>query len=557
MPSRLLALLLLAVTLGAAGSLAGQRPAPAGATMAAPIDTLAPAAPLSAPVLMDSDTLFMLYGHLGPFGPVERATAVNSRLIHWRAELARGTDTIHVAAIDERHQLSIGDQVLMTVLDADTLPGMSRAATATEFARRIQVASASAVQAVSVKAITIDALYALATTVVLVLILVLMRLIFRRLYAAFHPTRVQPLRLQRFELLSAHQLAGGIKALVRAVRVLLTLALCYFYISLVLSFFPWTVSLSRQIIGYVVTPLEAVGASILAYLPNIFFILVIVVVTRYLLKMIHLVFRAIGSGAIAWDGFNREWADTTYNIVRFLVIAFAGVVLWPKLPGSGSAAFKGASIFVGVLFSLGSTSAIGNIVAGVVLTYTQAFRVGDRVTIGETTGDVMEKTLLITRVRTIKNVAITIPNGTVLSTQVINYTSLAQTDGLILHTTVTIGYDAPWAQVHQLLIDAALATGNILAEPKPFVLQTSLDDFYVSYQINAYTNNAAEMAVTYSDLHRQIQDQFNASGVEIMSPHYASLRDGNQVTTPSDQLPKGYVAPAFVVESRPGRGTSA
>jgi small-conductance mechanosensitive channel len=227
------------------------------------------------------------------------------------------------------------------------------------------------------------------------------------------------------------------------------------------------------------------------------------------------------------------------------VFAFAVVVMWPYLPGSGSDAFKGVSLFVGVLFSLGSSGAVGNIVAGVVLTYTRAFQIGDRVKIGETTGDVFERTLLVTRLRTIKNVDVTIPNGAVLGNQVINYTGQAQGPGLILHTTITIGYDAPWKQIHELLIAAAKATPEILEDPAPFVLQTSLDDFYVSYQINAYTRNPSVMARTYSVLHQNIQDQFNGAGVEIMSPHYNALRDGNQMTIPPAQLPRTYQAPAF------------
>jgi small-conductance mechanosensitive channel len=222
--------------------------------------------------------------------------------------------------------------------------------------------------------------------------------------------------------------------------------------------------------------------------------------------------------------------------------------MFPYLPGAGSDAFKGVSLFVGVLFSLGSSGAVGNIVAGVVLTYTNAFRVGDRVQIGETVGDVVERTMLVTRVRTIKNVDITIPNGTVLASQVINFTTQAADRGLILHSTVTIGYDVPWRQVHELLIAAAGATENVLAEPAPFVLQTSLDDFYVSYQINAYTELPAVMAQTYSLLHQNIQDRFNEAGVEIMSPHYGALRDGNQATIPADHLAKGYRAPTFRLE---------
>ncbi|HEY4320997.1 MAG TPA: mechanosensitive ion channel domain-containing protein [Gemmatimonadales bacterium] len=358
-------------------------------------------------------------------------------------------------------------------------------------------------------------------------------------------------------MLSSARLGDGLTVIARSARTLLTLLMFYVYLPLVLSFFPWTQPMSRRIVGYVTTPLRSLLNGFLAYLPNVLFAIIIVIVARYVIKVIRLIFEAIGSGALAIDGFHPDWARPTYGIVRFLVVAFAAVVMWPYLPGSGSDAFKGVSLFVGVLVSLGSSGAVGNIVAGVVLTYTQAFRVGDRVEIGATTGDVMEKTLLVTRLRTIKNVEVTIPNGTVLATQVINYSTLAASRGLILHTTVTIGYDAPWAKVHQLLIDAAVGTEDIMPTPAPFVLQTSLDDFFVSYQINAYTDQPAKMAVTYSNLHRNIQDRFNAAGVEIMSPHYASLRDGNRVTTPAEQVPSAYQPPAFVVDARVRRADGA
>ena len=216
---------------------------------------------------------------------------------------------------------------------------------------------------------------------------------------------------------------------------------------------------------------------------------------------------------------------------------------------SASAAFKGVSLFFGVLFSLGSSGAVGNMMAGIILTYTRAFQIGDHVKIGDTTGDVIERTLLVTRVRTIKNVAITIPNCSVLSGQIVNYTSMAQERGLILHTGVTIGYDVPWKQVHALLIAAAERTEHILKEPKPFVLQTSLDDFYVAYQINAYTNRADGQAGIYSELHQNIQDSFNEGGVEILSPHYRAARDGNMVTIPANYLPADYKAPSFRIEN--------
>lgn len=205
---------------------------------------------------------------------------------------------------------------------------------------------------------------------------------------------------------------------------------------------------------------------------------------------------------------------------------------------------------MGVLFTFGSAGALGNVVAGLVLTYMRAFKIGDRVTIGEVTGDVIEKTLLVTRVRTIQNEMISVPNSTVMNNHTVNFSSDAAVNGLILHTTVTIGYDAPWRQVHQLLIDAALATDLIEQEPAPYVLQTSLDDYYVSYRINAYTKAPNKQARIYSQLHQNIQDKFNEAGVEIMSPHYKALRDGNATTIPAEHLPKDYEAPAFQVRQQ-------
>jgi small-conductance mechanosensitive channel len=226
---------------------------------------------------------------------------------------------------------------------------------------------------------------------------------------------------------------------------------------------------------------------------------------------------------------------------------FALVMAFPYLPGSESEAFKGVSIFLGVLFSLGSTSAVANVVAGLILNYTRAFSIGDRVRIGDVEGDVIFKTLLVTHIRTVKNVEITLPNSTVLGGAVHNFSMAAKESPLILHTSITIGYDAPWRRVHELLISAAQSTQYILSNPPPFVLQTALNDFYVSYQINAYTDHPHEMARIYSELHQNIQDKFNEGGVEIMSPHYSQLRDGNTTTIPESYRPEDYTAPGHRV----------
>jgi len=230
-----------------------------------------------------------------------------------------------------------------------------------------------------------------------------------------------------------------------------------------------------------------------------------------------------------------------------MVLALAAVVVFPYLPGSKSPAFQGITIFLGLLLSLGSSSAVANAVAGTILNYTRSFQVGDMVKIGDTLGRVLEKGLLVTRVETQKREVITIPNGVVMGAAVQNYTTEAKTGGVTFYTTVTIGYDAPWRQVHELLISSALATRHILKAPPPFVLQRALNDFNVSYELNAYTDKPDQMQEIYSQLHQNIQDKFNEANVEIMSPHYAALRDGNSVTTPAQYRSDSYKPSAFLV----------
>jgi small-conductance mechanosensitive channel len=306
---------------------------------------------------------------------------------------------------------------------------------------------------------------------------------------------------------------------------------------------------SATLIDYLRSGAGLVLSTVASDLPNIVMIAIIAVITRYVIKFCRFIFGEIGRGTIAIPGFYAEWADPTYKIARFLILAFAAVVMFPYFPGHDSPAFKGISIFVGVLFSLGSAGAVGNIIAGVLLTYTRAFQIGDRVRISDTVGDVLGKTLLATRIRTIKNEDVTVPNSLVLGSHIVNFSACAAEGGLILHTSVTIGYDAPWRRIHELLIASALSTQGILRTPLPFVLQTSLNDFYVAYEINAYTNEPTRMAVIYAEIHQNIQDKFNEAGVEICSPHFAAVRDANHIAIPPVYVSEGYVAPAFRVRA--------
>lgn len=507
----------------------------------------------AAALVIRGDTALFVPARFGAFTAQQRADAIQSRL---RGLTRVRLDSLGVVVGERGSDITAGDVILMTVTDDDaSVTGVPRDVLAAQFRDALwaQVNKVSLVE--TVRAIAIGAGLTLVATIVLIVLLRLVRRGIARGEAMLEARKdggLPSLRIKTLEILTAEQVAQGLAAVLRFLRVAVILLLLYFYLPLILGFFPWTAPYADRLLGYVLDPLGRIGWGVLEYLPNIAFIAVIVVVTRYALVVVKAVFTAVERGTLTFGGFEPEWAEPTYKIARFLVIAFVLVVIFPYLPGAQSDAFKGISLFLGLLVSLGSSSAISNIIAGVVLTYTRAFSVGDRVRIAETTGDVVAKSLLVTRVRTVKNVDVTIPNAMVLGAHVLNYTAMARNEGLILHTAVTIGYDVPWRQVHELLLGAAAQVPELLKEPKPFVLQTALGDFSVAYELNAYTRSASGVGETYSSLHAAIQDAFNAAGIEIMSPQYHALRDGNTLTIPESQRPAGYVPPGFRVQRGDG-----
>ncbi|MDZ4836803.1 MAG: mechanosensitive ion channel family protein [Candidatus Melainabacteria bacterium] len=508
-----------------------------------------------APVVVAGETIFNIFVRLGGYTPELRVESILNRIAELEKEpnLAEKVEQITTQENDYSTDIVAGDLTIMTVtsLDAKAAGASSRQALAQTYASKLKQALTKDIEKHSTKNRLISLGLTAVFTVMLLALLGATGWLFPRSYAVVASWRgkhIRSLKIQQARLLSQETLTDVVVGMLRIVRVFTVIILVFVYTTLVLSLFPETSHLAGELVNYFTEPFaKIIWPAILGYLPNIAFQLVISFITYYVISFTHFFFREVERGNITVDGFDPQWAESTYKIVRFLIITFAFVLIFPYLPGSGSPAFQQVSLFMGVLLSLGSTGAISHVVAGVFLTYTGAFKIGDRVKIADTVGDVVEKTLLATRIRTIKQEYITIPNALVLGSHIINYSSSAGHAGLILHTTVTIGYDVPWKTVHQLLIDAALATELILPAPLPFVLQTSLDDFFVSYQVNAHTASPHLMAVIYSELHQNIQNKFNEGGVEIMSPHYSTLRDGNKTTIPEAYLDGNYQTPPFAV----------
>ncbi|MFN7854310.1 mechanosensitive ion channel family protein [Anabaena sp. AL09] len=507
------------------------------------------------PVLLGDKTLFVIHKNVGSFSHEERAQAVTNRLEKIANDPLISMDKLRVVEDSDTTNIVIGDKTLFTITDKDAKAvNKTRQILAEKCIEIIRNAINQYRKERSLDNIFKGLFYTFISTVILFVFLKVFNQVYPRIITKlqnWRGIRIPELRIQNIELLPTARVSNIVTRLVKIICIIIVISILYIYISLVLSFFPWTKQISSRLISYFLGAIYKSWLAFADYLPNIFALALIFFITHYSLKFIRYLFTELGNGSISIPGFYNDWAEPTYKLVLLIIVALALVLAFPYLPGFGSPAFQGISVFLGVLFSLGSTAVITNVVAGTILIYTRAFQMGDRIKIGDAIGEIVEKTLLVTRIRTIKNVIITIPNGTVLTSQIINYSSLSQDPNyyLILHTTITLGYDAPWRKVHQALIDAAIATNNILAEPVPFVFQTSLDDFYVSYELNAYTNKPILMASIYSELHQNIQDKCNEAEIEILSPHYSAVRDGNQTTIPENYLPQDYKAPGFRLSS--------
>ncbi|RKX33912.1 MAG: mechanosensitive ion channel family protein [Verrucomicrobia bacterium] len=368
-----------------------------------------------------------------------------------------------------------------------------------------------------------------ATVVFWVLILLISKV--REKEIAFVERHLEGKKL--FGLLEGKSLFVFNVMITRLIKVVLLLWLFAIYVNFVLSFFPWTFNVAATLFDWITTPLLLFWNAFVGQLPDFFALAIIVVITRFVLKGFRYVFDQLKEGHLKIAGFYTDWAQPTYRLVRFAVIVFALVASWPYIPGSGSPAFKGISIFMGVLFSLGSTSVMGNIFSGLVITYMRPFTIGDFVEINETLGTVLDRRTFSTRIRTTKNEVVSIPNSAITSNHIMNHSRRVKKDGVLLYSSVTIGYDVPSETVEELLIQSAEETNGLLQEPAPFVLITSLDDFYITHELNAATRTPEKRPRIYSDLHKRILTNFAEAGVEIMSPHYQHNRTGNETTIPA------------------------
>lgn len=476
------------------------------------------------PVIAEGDTLFYLFTKRGGYAPQQRAQMTGAAIEEIGKRFNLRPDSVSIDHSDIVSDLMYGNKVLLSLTDQDALwEGVSRDSLAKERRQNVITKLHEMKAEHSVWRMAKRILYFLLVIVGQYLLFRLTNWLFRKLKVRIlrlKDTKIKPVSIQGYELLDAQKQANLLVFLAGIGRYILMGIQLVITVPLIFIIFPQTEGLAYRLLGYIWNPIRNIFVDIIDYIPNLFTIVVIWYAVKYLVRMVLYLAREIEAGRLKFNGFYPDWAMPTFHIVRFLLYAFMIAMIYPYLPGSKSGVFQGISVFVGLIVSLGSSTVIGNIIAGLVITYMRPFKMGDRIKLNDTTGDIIEKTPLVTRIRTPKNEVVTVPNSFIMSSHTVNYSTSAREYGLIIHSEVSIGYDVPWRQVNQILIDAALNTPGVVDDPRPFVLETSLSDWYPVYQINAYIKEAHKMAQIYSDLHQTIQDKFNEAGIEIMSPHY-------------------------------------
>lgn len=505
------------------------------------------------PVLLDGQPIFSIRRGIAGFTAEERAQTITQRLKNLATDQSKDLADLAIRENEDDNSLylGIGSDVLLTINERDAQARrLTKEQVAEQALEKIKTALSRYRQDRKPAQLLRSGFYAAVASVAALVASALITHGSGRIFPIIGrsmTTHLPGIRFRSAEIVSPSAISSFALQGLKIVRLVVLLVIFFGWTTFILRLFPWTRAFGESIVDYFFGAAELVLVAFGNYLPNIFVLAIIVVFAYYLLRIIKPLFVVIEQGSLIIPGFYADWAKPTYNLLVMLVIALAAILGFPFLPGFNTPAFQGITVFISLLLSLGSTSVINNMVGGVILSYTRPFRLGDHIRVGEVIGDIVEKNFLAVRVMTPANQVITIPNSTLLTSDVVNFNISSREMGrsLILQATITLGYDVPWRQVYATLIQAALSTRHILPDPSPFVLQTELGDHAIRYQLNAFTSEPNQMVFIYSELYQNIQDKCNEAGIEILSPDYTAIRDGNASTMPTEYRSADYVAPPF------------
>ncbi len=487
-----------------------------------------------APVAPFGDELFFIHGDSGSITAQMRADAVEKNIAALHRELTFNPELLvieHKADIDN---ILYKNKIITGIIDAQAkAEGYSRE----DYAAYVKNAILSAVEFERNKNQTAFLLRELGVGAVIILAVLIFIFFLHKCDCKVREIVIKKQNKHAAinNIVDLHTQKHIAFVISKVVKVVLGItAVCAGFIGL-MNLFPKTRHTAHVVIGSLAAPVHKGFSAFVNYIPDLLDIIFILAVFFILTKMCRNLAQKISSGKIKITNFHPDWAIPTYRILLVIFLVFTFIFVFPHLPNSDSAGFKGISVFLGVLLSLGSTSIISNMVSGLVITYMRPFKVGEVVKMGEVTGAVVEKNALVTRILTSKNEIITIPNSNIMTAHTVNYTTSAKERGLILHTSVVVDYNVEWKKVYEMLTEAALKTPNTLKTSAPYVRQMELQESGAKYEINVFTDNVDKVPLIYTNLHENIQDVFNEAGIELMNTDTLAIRDGNE-----SDLPKKY-----------------
>ena len=487
------------------------------------------------PVVFYGDTLFSIYSSLGPYDAYTRAEKLEESLKILYQKPFFFPDSVLVRDSNGFLNVTYQKEIVSGITITDALWANTTPENLAEIqAQTIREAVVKHRQQNSWK----NNLFRIAELLIIIGLVTFIVWIINRLFRLFKTLFLTDknrflngIKIRNYELIKKERVILFISKVLSVVKVILLLLLFVTVIPLVFNIFPSTQNWSEVIREWISDPIKKIWISFLNYFPKLITIIIILIITRYVLRLMRFFALEIERGALTMKGFYPEWAKPTYSLARFVFLMFALVVIFPYLPGSDSMAFKGVSVFLGVLISIGSSSAVANAVAGLVITYMRPFQPGDWIKTGDTTGIVIEKNALVTRLKTINNEDVSVPNSSVLSGATINYSSLGKTTGLVITAKIKVRYDYSHNLIEELLLQAAQRTKDISEKPYPYVFQLSLEEINVVYELNAFTFAPENMYFIKSDLIKNIQNVFRQAKVEIQSTQYVEVKgalDNNQ-----------------------------
>jgi small-conductance mechanosensitive channel len=484
------------------------------------------------PVVVEDDTLFYIYTNRGGLTAAVRAKQISKAIADLGKMYGIEPDSVFILTDDYTTDIMYGEKVIISLTDKDAM---------WEQISRPQLAirdRASIVEAMKVVVAKQGFWRQVNNFGLVLLILIGVIVIIRLMSWAYHWVEtvlqnckqqfLKPIYIKGYQLLSISLEEKIVFLVLKVLRWILIAILLYIAAGLIFGIFPQTEGIAIKLFDYVWDPLKAIGRKVVNFIPNVFTIAVTCFIFRYIIKLFAYLSNEIAMGKLKIKGFYPDWAQPTFAIIRFILYALMVVMIWEYLPMSNSPIFQGMTVFIGLIMSFASGPALSNLIAGIIITYMRPFQIGDWIKINDTLGNVLEKTPIVTRIRTTKNEIITIPNTNIMTSQSTNLSESARATGLIIHINVTFSYDTPWRTVHELLIGAANKTTDVLQDPAPYVHEVGFDDFYVEYEINAYLGDAGKITAATSDLRENIQEAFNTAGIAMTSQHYQTLTNSGQ-----------------------------